>query len=75
MSAPVRLCTICNARYLQRVATHVATLPGGFEWFECGEHDAEDHARVFGGDGRGDYSAQRTLTPIDEWFRKAGLLA
>lgn len=65
-----RICTVCNALGKVVAAQFVATLPAThLQWFECGEHDAADHGRVFSED---DTSA-RTLEPLAAWLRKHGL--
>lgn len=65
----VRGCTVCIAsreRIDQKKATFVATNPNGMQWFECDEHEPEEHGRVFGHDTSG-----RTLTPLADWLEKA----
>jgi hypothetical protein len=44
-----RVCTVCAAKGVTVIATHVATNAEGGQWYECGEHGAGDHAKVFGG--------------------------
>lgn len=64
-----RVCTVCLARGKPIAAGFVATLPPhGMQWFECGQHDAADHGRVFGED-----TSARTLEPLADWLRKAGI--
>lgn len=63
----VRNCTVCNAQGIQRAATLVATLTR-LQWFECSEHQPEDHGAVFGSD-----SSARTVEPLGPWLARIGV--
>lgn len=59
-----RPCTVCLSRGRRVAATHVAGTADGFEWFECGQHEPTDNLS---------HAARARLTPIAEWFARAGL--
>lgn len=42
-----RLCTICAARKIIAQAVNIAKNAEGLEWFECANHDEDDHNREF----------------------------
>lgn len=61
MQNPGRNCTVCLANNARVDARFVATAADGLQWYECGEHEADDNvARTL----------RVSLEPIDEWFAR-----